>query len=88
MQPHPPQRMMVAAEDVRDGSRATYESLGDLALHKIVWLRTYAQNALLRKRRVSGGHVRVHTTIPQRCDDAQFAFAQHTWLRAYIVAFY
>ena len=27
-------------------------------------------------------------TIPQRCDAAQFAFAQHTYLRAYTVTLY
>jgi len=48
--------------DLRDGSRATHESLGDLAPPKVVWLRTLAQVSLSRKRRVSGGHVRLHMT--------------------------
>lgn len=89
-QPHPPPRMTVAAEMTFGTARALHTSLwmDDLATFEFVWLRTHTEVALLRKRRVSGGHVRVHTTIPQRCGAAQFAFAQHTYRRAYIINVY
>jgi hypothetical protein len=44
----------------RAGSRAIFEDSGDLAPYDAVWLRTYAQGAPLSKRRLRGGHVRLH----------------------------